>query len=99
MNQKKKENPSQFQPLQNDEEAPLATSEVSVTAAASRGGASATSSPSLEVQQILHSQNGTVLFIFVTFFLLFFLFIYIFGISWKAWLIVLCSWLMENKMF
>ncbi|XP_042891088.1 enhancer of mRNA-decapping protein 4-like [Penaeus japonicus] len=44
--------------FQNDEEAPLATSEVSVTAAASRGGASATSSPSLEVQQILHSQNG-----------------------------------------
>nr|XP_027220914.1 enhancer of mRNA-decapping protein 4-like [Penaeus vannamei] len=44
--------------FQNAEEAPLATSEVSVTAAAGRGGASATSSPSLEVQQILHSQNG-----------------------------------------
>ncbi|ROT70670.1 hypothetical protein C7M84_011045 [Penaeus vannamei] len=43
--------------FQNAEEAPLATSEVSVTAAAGRGGASATSSPSLEVQQILHSQN------------------------------------------
>ncbi|XP_064104541.1 enhancer of mRNA-decapping protein 4-like isoform X4 [Macrobrachium nipponense] len=42
---------------QNSEDAPLATSEVVVPPVV-RAGTSATSSPSLEVQQILHSENG-----------------------------------------
>lgn len=41
----------------NSEDAPLATSEVVVPPIV-RAGTSATSSPSLEVQQILHSENG-----------------------------------------
>ncbi|KAK8395280.1 hypothetical protein O3P69_006175 [Scylla paramamosain] len=46
-------------PLQ-DHEVPIATSEVVVPSSGGVGrtGASTTSSPSLEVQQILHSQNG-----------------------------------------
>lgn len=46
--------------LQDQEEVPLATSEVVVPSSGGVGRplASTTSSPSLEVQQILHSQNG-----------------------------------------
>ncbi|XP_071512823.1 enhancer of mRNA-decapping protein 4-like isoform X2 [Panulirus ornatus] len=43
--------------VQGKDDAPLATSEVA-SSSVGRIGTSATSSPSLEVQQILHSQNG-----------------------------------------
>ncbi|KAG0719455.1 Enhancer of mRNA-decapping protein 4 [Chionoecetes opilio] len=48
------------EPFQDKDGVPLATSEVVVasTGGVGRTGASTTSSPSLEVQQILHSQNG-----------------------------------------
>ncbi|XP_042204509.1 enhancer of mRNA-decapping protein 4-like isoform X2 [Homarus americanus] len=46
------------QSLQDKVDAPLATSEAAVSTAVGRVGTSATSSPSLEVQQILHSENG-----------------------------------------
>nr|XP_045613217.1 enhancer of mRNA-decapping protein 4-like isoform X2 [Procambarus clarkii] len=44
--------------LQDEDDAPLATSEVAVSSGIGRVGTSAASSPSLEVQQILHSENG-----------------------------------------
>ena len=45
---------------QSQDEVPIATSEVVIPSGGGVGrpGASTTSSPSLEVQQILHSQNG-----------------------------------------